>query len=440
MLCKKGGELGMSHVAMTPRASNSDVRAVVSARNVLAGKRRGWKAVLPFLGPSLIAAIAYVDPGNFATNIQSGSQFGYKLLWVVLLANVMAMVLQNLSSKLGIATGRNLPELCREHFPTWLTYCLWVVSEVAAMATDLAEFLGASLALNLLCHIPLLAATLLTAVATMAVLAMDRLGFRPIEMFIGALLGVIALCYLLETVFSRPDWAAVAAHTVTPWIGGSDSLMLVVGIIGATVMPHAVYLHSGLTQRRIVPTSQDEAVRIYRFQRLDVISAMAVAGLVNMAMMFMAAAAFYAKGHTGVVDIAQAYHMLDPLLGPAAAAVFLVSLLASGISSSAVGTMAGQVIMQGFVGFHIPIWVRRVVTMLPAVVVAAMGLNPMQTLVMSQVVLSLALPAPVISLILFTSNKRLMGALVNRRWVTCLASVIAACIIVLNVMYLWMSL
>ncbi|GMA51539.1 divalent metal cation transporter MntH [Alicyclobacillus contaminans] len=429
----------MSQATTTPRPRRADLRAVAQAQRVLDGRQRGLKSVLPFLGPALIAAIAYVDPGNFATNIQSGSEFGYQLLWVVVLANLMAMVLQNLSAKLGIATGRNLPELCREHFPVWVNVILWIISEVAAMATDLAEFLGASLALNLLCHIPLLMATLVTALATMAILAMDRLGFRPIEMFIGALLGVIALCYLLETIFSGPDWSEVAIHAVTPWIGNHDSVMLVVGIIGATVMPHAIYLHSGLTQNRVPSRTADETVRIYRYQRLDVVLAMVGAGLVNMAIMYMSASVFHHHGQTDIADITVAYHTLTPLLGGAASAVFLISLLASGLSSSAVGTMAGQLIMQGFVGFQIPVWVRRVVTMLPTVIVVAMGINPTQTLVLSQVVLSLALPAPVITLIYFTSRRSVMGRLVNARWMTALALVIACCILALNGVYLWMS-
>lgn len=426
----------MNQAAVT----NSDRRAVRGAKKVLAGKRRGILSILPFIGPGLIAAIAYVDPGNFATNIQGGSLYGYQLLWVVVAANLMAMVLQNLSAKLGIATGRNLPELCREFFPKSVNMVLWIVSEVAAMATDLAEFLGASLALNLLFHIPMFVAAVITAIATYAILTMERFGFRPIEIFIGSLLGVIALCYMVETVLSRPDWGAVAAHAVTPWIGDTNSLMLMVGIIGATVMPHAVYLHSGLTQRRIVPNTEDEAVRIYRYQRLDVILAMTIAGLVNLAMMYMAAAVFHANGNMGVADLTNAYKTLEPFLGPAAAGVFLVSLLASGISSSAVGTMAGQVIMQGFVGFSIPVWVRRVVTMLPTVVVIGLGWDPMHTLVLSQVVLSMALPVPVITLILFTSRRKLMGKLTNRRWMTWLATGIAVCIVSLNLFYLWLSL
>lgn len=411
-------------------------RAVKAGMLAASGKRRGIRALLPFLGPSLIAAIAYVDPGNYATNIQSGAEYGYRLLWVVVLANVMAMVIQTLSAKLGIATGRNLPELCREFFPKWVSVFLWIVSEIAAMATDVAEFLGASLGLNLLLHIPLLWATLLTGVVTYAILLLERFGFRPLEIFIGLLLGVIALCYLVETIVSHPAWGLVGQSMVTPWLGGHDSIMLMVGVIGATVMPHAIYLHSGLTQKRIVPQSPDQAKRIYHFERLDVIIAMVIAGAVNISMMYMAASVFHATGHTGIADITSAYHTLDPLLGPAAAGVFLVSLLASGVSSSAVGTMAGQVIMQGFVGFTIPIWIRRVVTMLPTVIIVAIGLNPMSTLVLSQVILSLALPAPLIGLVLFTKNRKLMGVLVNRPWVTKVATLFTVVIVILNFVYL----
>lgn len=426
-----------NHVPPSP--STSDRRTLHAGRLALRGDRRGVRALLPFIGPSLIAAIAYVDPGNYATNIASGSQYGYRLLWVVVLANLMAMVIQNLSAKLGIATGKNLSELCRVYFPAWLTYSLWIVSEGACMATDLAEFLGASLALNLLLHIPLLVATGITGIATYGILTLERYGFRPLEVFIGSLLGVIALCYTVESVLSRPAWSQVLRHSVTPWLGGSNSVLLMVGIIGATVMPHAVYLHSGLTQRRIVPADAQEAVRIYKFQRFDVILAMTIAGVVNLAMMYMAASVFHNTGHAAVADISTAYHTLTPLLGSAAAGVFLVSLLASGLSSSAVGTMAGQVIMQGFVGFSIPLWLRRLITMIPTVIVVAIGVDPMQTLVLSQVVLSLALPAPVIALVWFTARKQVMGALVNARWMTWLASATAVLIVCLNLLLLYLS-
>lgn len=414
-------------------------KTVQAARASLSGGKTGWRAMLPFIGPAFIAAVAYIDPGNYATNIQSGSAYGYNLLWVVVLANLMAMLIQTLSAKLGIATGRNLPELCRAYFPRRLTWTLWVVSEIGAMATDLAEFLGATLGLNLLFHIPMLPATLLTGVATYAILAMEKFGFRPLERFIGALVLLIGACYLVETVFSHPALGQIAYHSVVPWVGGKGSIVLIVGIIGATVMPHVVYLHSSLTQNRVIGENESERQKIHRFSRMEVIIALSMAGLINMAMMYMAASVFHFTGHTGVANIQTAFHTLTPLLGSAAAAVFLVSLLASGFSSSAVGTMAGQVIMQGFIGFRIPIWVRRVVTMLPTVIIVAIGLDPTETLVISQVLLSLVLPLPIISLIYFTRRKDLMGALVNKPWVTLLASICAALIVLLNITLIYLT-
>lgn len=397
------------------------------------------RALLPFLGPAFVACIAYIDPGNYATNIQSGSEFGYKLLWVIVLADLMAMLIQNMSAKLGIATGKNLPEMCREYFPNWLSYVMWGFSEVAAMATDIAEFLGATLGLNLLFHIPMLIGTLVTGVVTYLILMMERLGFRPLEKFIAAFVVIIALCYLLETILAKPAFGQIAYHSVVPWIGNEDSVLLAVGVIGATVMPHAVYLHSGLTQNRVIARNDEEKRRIFRFNTKEVIIAMGLAGLINLSMMFMAASAFHASGHTGIADISTAYKTLTPLLGPAAAVAFLISLLASGISSSAVGTMAGQVIMQGFVGFTIPIWIRRIITMLPTVVVVAMGLDPTRTLVISQVVLSLVLPMPVIALIYFTRRRDIMGVLVNRRIVTWAASIAASIILALNILLLYLT-
>ncbi|MCF8564365.1 Nramp family divalent metal transporter [Alicyclobacillus tolerans] len=420
--------------------SETESKTVLAARLAIQSNRKGFRALLPFLGPAFIAAVAYIDPGNYATNIQSGSEFGYKLLWVVVLANLMAMLIQSMSAKLGIATGKNLPELCREHFPKWLSVSQWVVSEIAAMATDLAEFLGATLGLNLLFHIPMLIATVLTGIVTFLILMLDRFGFRPLEKFIGALVIVIGVCYLTETVFSRPSMGQVLYHSVVPWIGNSDAVLLVVGIIGATVMPHVVYLHSGLTQRRIIPRSDEEKKVINRFSVKEVLIAMSMAGLINVAMMYMAASVFHGTGHTGIADISTAYQTLTPLLGPAAAAVFLVSLLASGFSSSAVGTMAGQVIMQGFVGFTIPVWVRRVVTMLPTVIIVALGVDPTQTLVISQVILSLVLPIPILALIYFTRRKDIMGVLVNKKATTVLSSVVAVLITVLNLWLIYQTL
>ena len=411
----------------------------VAARAALDGRSRGLAAILPFLGPAFVACVAYVDPGNFATNIQGGSAFGYQLLWVVVVANLMAILLQTLSAKLGLATGKNLAELSREHFPRPMVYGMWVVAEIGAMATDLAEFIGASLAINLLTGLPLLVAALITGLITYLILLLERHGFRPLEIVIIALVGVIALCYVLETLFSRPDWAQVALHMVVPWEGNTASVLLSVGIIGATVMPHVIYLHSSLMQQRIVPRSEGEARRIFRRTIPDVVLAMGLAGLVNVAMLYMAAATFHAHGRTTIADINTAYQTLTPLLGVAAGLVFAVSLLASGLSSSTVGTMAGQVIMQGFVGFTIPVWLRRLLTMLPAIVVVALGWNPTQTLVISQVVLSFVLPVPVIALVIFTRRRDIMGTLVNHKITTALAILCAFIILLLNIVLLYQS-
>ncbi|MBV9688793.1 MAG: Nramp family divalent metal transporter [Ktedonobacteraceae bacterium] len=417
--------------------SEEEDKTRAAARAALDGRSHGVRAILPFLGPAFIACVAYIDPGNYATNIQGGSAFGYNLLWVIALANLMAMLLQTMSAKLGLATGHNLAEMCRKQFRPSVVYTMWVVSEVAAMATDLAEFLGASIALNLLFGLPLLYATLITGVVTYLILLLEQRGFRPLEAVITSLVGVIAVCYVIETFFSRPDWGQVGFHTVVPWLGGSQSVLFAVGIIGATVMPHVIYLHSSLTQKRLIPRSEQEARRIFRWSIPDVVIAMGLAGLVNMAMLYMAAATFHAHGRSDIADINTAYQTLTPLLGGAASFVFAISLLASGLSSSTVGTMAGQVIMQGFVGFTIPIWVRRVVTMLPAVIVAIIGLNPTNTLVISQVVLSFALPLPVITLIMFTRRRDLMGTLVNKPLTTWAAIACGVVILGLNVWLLY---
>ena len=417
------------------KARAAELKTVTAARDAINGKVKGIRALLPFLGPAFIASIAYVDPGNFATNIQSGARFGYKMLWVIVLANLMAMLLQNMSGKLGIATGRSLPEICRERMPKWLTMIMWIVSELAAMATDLAEFLGATLALNLLAGIPMLFATIITGIVTYLILMLERFGFRPLEKFIAAFAMLIGLCYLVETILSRPDFSQIAYHSVVPWIGNNESIMLAVGVIGATVMPHAIYLHSSLTQNRIVPRNDQEKIKIQKFSTKEIIIAMTLAGFVNLAMMYMAASVFNTTGQSHIADLTTAYHTLTPLLGAAAASVFLISLLASGLSSSVVGTMAGQVIMQGFVGFSIPLWVRRLVTMLPTVIIVALGVDPTQTLIISQVILSIVLPFPVIALIYFTQKKDLMGVLTNKRITTVLSSLFAAIILGLNI---WM--
>jgi manganese transport protein len=393
-------------------------------------------APLAFMGPALIASVAYMDPGNFATNIQGGASEGYRLLWVVLAANLIAMLFQALSAKLGIVTGKSLAELSRAHFPRSAVYAMWIVAEIGAMATDLAEFLGASIALELMFHIPLLAGTLITGVVTYAALLLERRGFRMIEALIAALIGVIGLAYLVETLLARPDWSQIAYHSVVPWLGGSDSVVLAAGIVGATVMPHALYLHGSLAQARRTPGTARHTARQIRFSNLDIGAALGLAGLINLAMMEMAAAVFHDGTHNGVADIETAYRTLGPLLGHAAAAIFLVSLLASGLSSSVVGTMAGQVMMQGFIAWRIPLWLRRLVTMAPAVVIAALGVNATMTLVLSQVVLSLVLPVPMLTLILLTSRRGIMGSMANRPVVAGAAALAATVILGLNLLLL----
>jgi manganese transport protein len=421
--------MGPTIVDTPPKGASLTERTVSVARSALAGQRRGVRAYLAFAGPAVIASIAYMDPGNFATNIQAGAKYGYGLLWVVLLANLIAILFQALSAKLGIVTGRNLAEMCREHFPRPIVWAMWVVSEIAAMATDLAEFLGGAIGLSLLFHMPLLAGMAVTAVVTYGILMFEGFGFRPLELIIGSLVGLIGLCYLVEMFVVPVDWASAALHTIVPQIADAQALLLAVGIIGATVMPHAVYLHSGLTQARMPVRNDDERRKLLHFSNQEVIVALAVAGLVNMAMVMMASSAFHA-GHPEVAEIETAYHTLTPLLGIGAASVFLISLIASGISSSTVGTMAGQMVMQGFVAFRIPIWVRRLITILPAFIIVALGVNATKALVISQVVLSIALPLPMISLLIFTRRVDIMGLFANRN-ATHLAAVIGTTVVLL---------
>ena len=421
------------------RRSGLSDRTRLAAQEALAGRRRGLRAVLPFAGPAFIASVAYMDPGNFDTNIQGGALYGYRLLWVVVFANLTAMLFQSLSAKLGIATGKNLAEMSREQFARPVVLGMWVVSEVGAMATDLAEFLGAVIALNLLFHLPLFAGAAVTGVATYAILLLQRRGFRPIEAVITALVGVMAASYLIESILARPAWGDVLHGATTPWLGNQGAVLLAVGVIGATVMPHAIYVHAGLTQDRVPIARHSDRRKILRFSNIDVVVALSLAGLINLAMMYMAAATFHPH-HSNVADISTAYRTLGPLLGAGAAGVFLVSLLASGLSSSAVGTMAGQVIIQGFTRRSIPVWLRRVVTMVPTLVVIGLGVNPTEALVISQVVLSLVLPVPVVALVLFTRRRDLMGELVNRRLTSVAAVVCGGLILVLNVALLALTL
>jgi manganese transport protein len=418
----------------TARPSLSD-RTTAEIRDVLSGRRQGWRSGLLFAGPAVIASIAYMDPGNFATNIQAGAQYGYTLLWVVVMANLIAMLFQALSAKLGIVTGRNLAEMCRDEFSLPVVMVMWGISELAAMATDLAEFLGGAIGLSLLFQMPLMVGMVITAIITYGILLIAGRGFRPMEIVIAGLVAVIALCYLAELFIAPVSWGAAAMHSVLPRIPDAAALTISVGIIGATVMPHAIYIHSGLTQNRAPSRNDGERRKLVRFSNREVLIALAVAGAINMAMVMMASAAFHA-GHSDVADIQTAYHTLTPLLGIGAAGVFLVSLMASGISSSVVGTMAGQMIMQGFVGFRIPVWLRRVITMIPAFVVIALGVNPTWALVISQVVLSFALPIPMIALVLFTRRRDIMGAFTNNRLTDIAAIAGTAIILILNVVLL----
>jgi manganese transport protein len=392
------------------------------------GRVRG---TLAMLGPAFVACIAYVDPGNFATNIAGGAKYGYLLLWVLLSANLMAMLIQNLSAKIGIATGRNLPELCREYFPRPVAWGLWVQAELIAMATDLAEFVGAAIALNLLFGVPLFHAGLITAVIAFGILALQTKGYRRFEVVIAGLLGLIILGFLYDTLRIGFD-AGDAAKGFIPGFAGTDSVLLATGILGATVMPHVIYLHSALTQNRIPTHDDNERRRLLRFQRLDVTIAMGLAGLVNMSMLVIAASLFHERGLIGVDSIEEAHTQFGALAGGSAALAFALALLASGLASSSVGTYAGQVVMQGFIARTIPIVVRRLVTMAPALVVLAVGLDPSRSLVISQVVLSFGIPFALVPLVLLTRRREIMGALVNRPLTTVVASVVAGLIIALN--------
>lgn len=404
-------------------------------RETLAGRRRGLRAVLPFAGPAFICSVAYIDPGNFATNIQAGAKYNYSLLWVVLLANAVAMLFQGLSARLGIVTNRNLAELCREHFPRTAVWAMWVMSEAAAMATDLAEFLGGAIGLSLLFGMPLIWGMVVTAIITFGILSFQNRGYRPVELIIGGLVGAIGLSYLIELFLVPPDWRAAGIGAVVPGLADSGALTLAVGIVGATVMPHAIYLHSSLTQDRAPARNEEERRALLRYSNIEVVVALAIAGMVNMAMVMMAAAAFHG-GHEEVAEIETAYHTLVPLFGGAAASVFMASLIASGLSSSVVGTMAGQVIMQGFVGFRIPLWLRRVITMAPAFAVVAWGVNATQALVASQVVLSLVLPVPMVALLLLTRRTDVMSIYRTRRGTWIVAAIATTLVLALNMLLL----
>jgi manganese transport protein len=412
---------------LSVHATTSPLRAV-RARGRVRGK-------LAMFGPAFVAAVAYIDPGNFATNIAGGAKYGFLLVWVILAANLMAMLVQYLSAKVGIATGRNLPELCREHFPRPVTWGLWVQAELVAIATDLAEFVGAAIALNLLFGVPPFLAGLMTAVVAFAILGLQQRGYRRFELAIAGFLGIVCLGFLYDLSQVDVDTGAFLGGFV-PGFEGTDSVLLAVGILGATVMPHVVYLHSALTQNRIRARDDAERRTLLRYQRADVMVAMAVAGAINMTMLVVAASLFHTSGLTGIDTIEGAHAGFERLIGGGAALAFAIALLASGLSSSSVGTYAGQVVMQGFIDRRIALFLRRAITMAPALVVLAIGVDATDTLVVSQVVLSFGIPFALVPMILLTRRTDVMGALVNRRGTTIVASIVATLIISLNLFLL----
>lgn len=402
-----------------------------SAQSVLNGEVRGLKRLLPFLGPAFIASVAYLDPGNFATNITAGSKYGYLLLWVIFASNLMAVLIQSLSAKLGIATGKNLPEVARERFPKGVTIFLWIQSELVIIATDLAEFIGAALGLYLLFGIPMLPAAIITAIGSFAILELQRRGYRTLEAGIAGMVMIVVLAFVFQVIMAKPDAGSVVAGMFTPRFEGIDSILLAAGILGATVMPHAIYLHSSLTQNRVVGIDEREKKQIFRLEFIDILIAMLIAGAVNMAMVIVAAALFFKNGLV-VEDLDIAFEQFRNLAGPVTAVSFGLSLLIAGLSSSSVGTMAGDVVMQGFINKRINLYLRRAITIIPPLAIIAFGINATSALVMSQVVLSFGIAFALIPLVIFTSDRKLMKGLVNHRITAVLGWIISALVVSLN--------
>ncbi|HET7629173.1 MAG TPA: Nramp family divalent metal transporter [Bacillales bacterium] len=416
---------------MNTQSATRKNATLLSAETALTGKSRGFRKILPFLGPAFIAAIAYIDPGNFATNISAGSRYGYMLLWVVLMSNLMAVLIQSMSAKLGIATGRNLPEMARDHFPKPVSFALWIQSELVIMATDLAEFIGGALGIHLLSGLGLFPSALLAAAASFAILELQRRGFRSLEAGIAAFLFTVVIAFSIEAFLSHPDGSEVLHGLLVPQFDGVNSLMLAAGILGATVMPHAIYLHSALTQRRVVGKTEEDRRKIFRFEMVDIVIAMLIAGVINGIMLIVSAALFFENGLT-VLDLDIAFDQFGQLIGPVSAILFGVGLLAAGLSSSSVGTMSGDIVMQGFIRRRIPIYLRRLITMVPPLAVIALGINPTFALVISQVILSFGIAFALVPLLMFTSNRSLMGTLVNGKGTTIIGWCVAAFVITLN--------
>ncbi len=415
---------------------HSDVKGVSNDKFLVTKSK--LKQLLNFLGPAFIVSVAYIDPGNFATNISGGSKFNYALIWVILWSNLIAIFLQIMSAKLGIATGHNLPEMCAKVFSKRANWIFWIIAELGAMATDLAEFLGGTLGLYLLFRIPMIYAALLTGILTYIICYMEKYGQKVIEIIIAALVAVISIAYTIELFLANPNWTQVSIHTIVPMLPNGQAVFIAVGMLGATVMPHVIYLHSHLVQYRSSDSSNEGKLRHLKMEKIDVAIAMNIAFIVNAAMVIVSAAVFYKNGV--IVDtMEQAHKSLEPLLGSLSSGAFGIALLASGLSSSAVGTLAGQTIMKGFINLSIPVNVRRLITMMPALVIISLGINPMNALVLSQVVLCFILPFPILQMLTIAKRKDLMGIFVNKPSVRFLGILIATIIILLNVVLLYLT-
>ncbi|MGG1949334.1 Nramp family divalent metal transporter [Trinickia sp. NRRL B-1857] len=425
----------MNDTPVSQRERNWSARTSMQLREALTGDRRGVRLLLPFAGPAVVVSVAYIDPGNLATNLQAGAAYGYALLWAVLFANCAAMLFQAVSARVGVATGMSLGKLCALRLPRPVVWAIWGVSEIAAMATDLAEFLGGAIGFSLLARIPLLVGMTITAALTWALLSLQRRGYRPIELAIGAFVGLIAVAYIAQLAFVTVPWGPVLHGMFVPTVPDGGALLVCAGIVGATIMPHALFLHSGLSGGRIKPRNEQERAQLVRYANAETIIALTVAGLVNMGMVIMACGAFH-SGHREVTEIGTAYRTLTPLFGSMAAGLFLTALMASGLSSSVVGTMAGQMIMQDLLGVSLPLWLRRLVTMAPSFVVVACGLGVTRSLVLSQVVLSFAVPVPMLALIGFASTRDVMGEHRLGGALLILAIVIFVAVVAMNAMLL----
>nr|WP_272467463.1 Nramp family divalent metal transporter [Terrihalobacillus insolitus] len=410
-----------------------------AAQQSLNGQSRGLRRLLPFLGPAFIAAVAYIDPGNFATNIAAGSQYGYLLLWVVLLSNLIAVLIQSMSAKLGIATGKNLPEIAREQFPKPVSFGLWIQGELIVIATDLAEFIGAALGLYLLFGLPLLPSAVIAAVGSFAILELQRRGVRSLEAGITGLVFIVVVAFAIQVFYAEPEINPLVNGLFIPKFADVNSVLLAAGILGATVMPHAIYLHSALTQRRIVGKDEEERKKIFRFEFIDIVIAMIIAGAINASMLIVAASLFFENGLV-IQDLDVAFEQLGVLIGPFAGILFGIGLLTAGLSSSTVGTMSGDIIMQGFIQRRIPLYLRRLITITPPLIIIALGINATKALVMSQVVLSFGIAFALIPLVIFTSKRSIMGGLVNKRITTITAWILSIIIIALNIFLLYQSL